>query len=223
MRFRSIRSVSANAGRRSVSLPCTAAGSGKPAGRMYAAYGGVYVVVALLWLWNVERLPVTAWDVTGDRARIGVLQTYAHAIQTWRGPGLFTKVLQRLAGPVSDGQVRCLSVRAQVASRPTGCFFCRIYLPPLALRGDIDNSRGKYPRGQIGGQRTSAGRRTDLQLRDAATLTRDGARSSARYPTRAGQASSLPRTKRGGARPLLQPAPLDRALTNRTTRPRQRG
>ena len=35
------------------------------AGRTYAAYGGVYVVVALLWLWQVEGVTPTRWDVAG--------------------------------------------------------------------------------------------------------------------------------------------------------------
>jgi small multidrug resistance family-3 protein len=35
------------------------------AGRVYAAYGGVYVTVALLWLWRVDRVPVTVWDLAG--------------------------------------------------------------------------------------------------------------------------------------------------------------
>jgi small multidrug resistance family-3 protein len=35
------------------------------AGRVYAAYGGVYIGVALLWLWKMERVPLTRWDVTG--------------------------------------------------------------------------------------------------------------------------------------------------------------
>ena len=34
-------------------------------GRVYAAYGGVYVAVALAWLWKVDRAPVTVWDLTG--------------------------------------------------------------------------------------------------------------------------------------------------------------
>jgi small multidrug resistance family-3 protein len=41
------------------------------AGRVYAAYGGVYVAVALAWLWKVERVPLTAWDVTGAAVAIG--------------------------------------------------------------------------------------------------------------------------------------------------------
>ena len=35
------------------------------AARTYAAYGGVYVVVAILWLWLVERTRPTWWDATG--------------------------------------------------------------------------------------------------------------------------------------------------------------
>jgi small multidrug resistance family-3 protein len=34
-------------------------------GRVYAAYGGVYVAVAMLWLWKIDRVPLTAWDITG--------------------------------------------------------------------------------------------------------------------------------------------------------------
>jgi small multidrug resistance family-3 protein len=36
-----------------------------PAGRTYAAYGGVYVATALLWLWRVERLTPDRWDLIG--------------------------------------------------------------------------------------------------------------------------------------------------------------
>lgn len=35
------------------------------AGRTYAAYGGVYVAMSLLWLWLVERQAPTRWDVVG--------------------------------------------------------------------------------------------------------------------------------------------------------------
>jgi small multidrug resistance family-3 protein len=35
------------------------------AGRTYAAYGGVYVVVALLWLWRVDGIALTRWDLAG--------------------------------------------------------------------------------------------------------------------------------------------------------------
>ena len=35
------------------------------AGRTYAAYGGVYVVVALIWLWRVDGMVPTRWDLVG--------------------------------------------------------------------------------------------------------------------------------------------------------------
>lgn len=35
------------------------------AGRVYAAYGGVYVGVALLWLWVIESVRPTPWDLIG--------------------------------------------------------------------------------------------------------------------------------------------------------------
>ncbi|RZL66095.1 MAG: YnfA family protein [Variovorax sp.] len=35
------------------------------AGRVYAAYGGVYIGVALLWLWAVDQVRPTLWDVAG--------------------------------------------------------------------------------------------------------------------------------------------------------------
>ncbi len=36
-----------------------------PAGRAYAAYGGVYVSVAILWLWQVEGIKPDRWDLIG--------------------------------------------------------------------------------------------------------------------------------------------------------------
>jgi small multidrug resistance family-3 protein len=36
------------------------------AGRVYAAYGGVYVATALLWLWLVDGVRPTAWDMAGS-------------------------------------------------------------------------------------------------------------------------------------------------------------
>jgi len=35
------------------------------AGRVYAAYGGVYVTVAILWLWCVDGIRPHAWDFVG--------------------------------------------------------------------------------------------------------------------------------------------------------------
>lgn len=36
------------------------------AGHVYAAYGGVYVGVAILWLWSVDGIRPTTWDVVGS-------------------------------------------------------------------------------------------------------------------------------------------------------------
>lgn len=35
------------------------------AGRVYAAYGGVYVAVALAWLWAVDGIRPSWWDLVG--------------------------------------------------------------------------------------------------------------------------------------------------------------
>jgi small multidrug resistance family-3 protein len=40
------------------------------AGRVYAAYGGVYVAVALIWLWRIDRVPLTLWDIVGAAVTI---------------------------------------------------------------------------------------------------------------------------------------------------------
>jgi small multidrug resistance family-3 protein len=38
---------------------------GVPAGRTYAAYGGVYVTTAVLWLWAIDGQRPDRWDVVG--------------------------------------------------------------------------------------------------------------------------------------------------------------
>lgn len=35
------------------------------AGRVYAAYGGVYIGSAIVWLWLVDGVRPTSWDMTG--------------------------------------------------------------------------------------------------------------------------------------------------------------
>lgn len=40
------------------------------AGRVYAAYGGVYVCVALCWLWWVDGIRPTAWDLLGGAVAV---------------------------------------------------------------------------------------------------------------------------------------------------------
>jgi small multidrug resistance family-3 protein len=38
---------------------------GSPAGRTYAAYGGVYVTTAVAWLWTVDGQRPDRWDLVG--------------------------------------------------------------------------------------------------------------------------------------------------------------
>lgn len=40
------------------------------AGRVYAAYGGVYVAVAVIWLWLVDGNKPTQWDLIGAAVAI---------------------------------------------------------------------------------------------------------------------------------------------------------
>jgi len=40
------------------------------AGRVYAAYGGVYVAAAILWLRAVDGIRPTVWDLTGASVAI---------------------------------------------------------------------------------------------------------------------------------------------------------
>lgn len=35
------------------------------AGRAYAAYGGVYIVASLVWLWAMEGVRPDRWDIAG--------------------------------------------------------------------------------------------------------------------------------------------------------------
>lgn len=35
------------------------------AGRTYAAYGGVYIVASVLWLWIIENQRPDRWDISG--------------------------------------------------------------------------------------------------------------------------------------------------------------
>jgi len=41
------------------------------AGRAYAAYGGVYILASLLWLWVVEKTRPDQWDVIGAGICVG--------------------------------------------------------------------------------------------------------------------------------------------------------
>lgn len=35
------------------------------AGRAYAAYGGIYILASILWLWRVEGVAPDRWDLAG--------------------------------------------------------------------------------------------------------------------------------------------------------------
>ncbi|MDN6276870.1 YnfA family protein [Psychrobacter sp.] len=35
-------------------------------GRVYAAYGGVYVAMAIIWLWAIDGIRPTTWDILGS-------------------------------------------------------------------------------------------------------------------------------------------------------------
>ena len=50
------------------------------AGGVYAAYGGIYIAVALVWLWRVDGVPLTRWDVTGAAVAPGEM-----GIIVWSG------------------------------------------------------------------------------------------------------------------------------------------
>ncbi|MEW4468321.1 YnfA family protein [Parasphingorhabdus sp. JC815] len=41
------------------------------AGRAYAAYGGVYIMASILWLWTVERHTPDRWDLIGTAVALG--------------------------------------------------------------------------------------------------------------------------------------------------------
>lgn len=49
------------------------------AGRTYAAYGGMYIAVALVWLRLVDGISLTRWDVSG--AAIALLGMAVIALQ----------------------------------------------------------------------------------------------------------------------------------------------
>lgn len=49
-------------------------------GRVYAAYGGVYVVVAMVWLWKVDRVSPSSTDLAGAAVALAGM-----AIIVWGG------------------------------------------------------------------------------------------------------------------------------------------
>ena len=52
------------------------------AGRVYAAYGGAYVCVAILWLWAVDGVRPTAWDLIGSAVALAGMAIILFAPKT---------------------------------------------------------------------------------------------------------------------------------------------
>lgn len=53
-----------------------------PAGRTYAAYGGIYVATALIWLWQVDGIKPDRWDVIGVAVSLVGMTIIAFAPRT---------------------------------------------------------------------------------------------------------------------------------------------
>jgi len=51
-------------------------------GRVYAAYGGVYVTVAIGWLWWVDSVKPTRWDLLGAALCLGGMAVIMFAPRT---------------------------------------------------------------------------------------------------------------------------------------------
>jgi small multidrug resistance family-3 protein len=52
------------------------------AGRVYAAYGGVYVATAVAWLWVIDGVRPSAWDVAGSLVAISGMAIIMFAPRT---------------------------------------------------------------------------------------------------------------------------------------------
>ena len=46
-------------------------------GRVYAAYGGMYISVAIMWLWAVDGIRPSAWDMAGVAVTLGGMSIIA--------------------------------------------------------------------------------------------------------------------------------------------------
>jgi len=40
------------------------------AGKAYAVYGGIYIAASIVWLWGVEKVAPTKWDIIGAAVSI---------------------------------------------------------------------------------------------------------------------------------------------------------
>lgn len=52
------------------------------AGRVYAAYGGVYISTAILWLWAVDGIRPTVWDLVGSAVAVAGMAIIMFAPRT---------------------------------------------------------------------------------------------------------------------------------------------
>jgi small multidrug resistance family-3 protein len=53
------------------------------AGRVYAAYGGVYVATAVLWLWLIDGVRPTTWDIAGSLVAVSGMAIIMLAPRAW--------------------------------------------------------------------------------------------------------------------------------------------
>lgn len=55
------------------------------AGRAYAAYGGVYILASILWLWAVEGVLPDRWDVLGASISLAGAAVILFGPRPWLG------------------------------------------------------------------------------------------------------------------------------------------
>ena len=56
------------------------------AGRVYAAYGGVYICVAIAWLWLVDEVRPTSWDLIGAAIALTGMVIIVLGPRQWQVP-----------------------------------------------------------------------------------------------------------------------------------------
>lgn len=83
------------------------------AGRTYAAYGGMYIAIALVWLWAVNGVAPSRWDLAGATvALIGMAIIAIHLLDE----GRFSSMTEIAAAEGIDlGQASKMSRLAQLA------------------------------------------------------------------------------------------------------------
>lgn len=83
------------------------------AGRTYVAYGGMYIAIALVWLWAVNGVAPSRWDLAGATvALIGMAIIAIHLLDE----GRFSSMTEIAAAEGIDlGQASKMSRLAQLA------------------------------------------------------------------------------------------------------------